>query len=51
MANEQTFKRSRQARSKGKASLFLVSQQNLNTFFDALDAIKIIKDRLEMRKL
>jgi hypothetical protein len=51
MANERTFKRSGQARSKGKALLFLVSQQNLNTFFDALDALKFIKDGLEMRKL
>jgi hypothetical protein len=44
MANERTLQHSRQAKSKGRALLFLVSQQNLNVFFGTVDALKIIKD-------
>jgi hypothetical protein len=51
MANERTLKCSGQAQSKGRALLFLVSQQNLNIFFGILDALKIIKDILEMKRL
>jgi len=51
MTNEWTLKCSGQAKFKGKALLFLVSQQNLNVFFGIVDALKIIKDILEMRRL
>jgi hypothetical protein len=40
-----------QARSKGRALLFLVSKQNLNPPIGAFGALKIVKNRLELRKL
>ncbi len=52
MADEQTLKkRLGQAGSKGRAPLFLVSQQNLNTYSWRIWRTKFFKNGLETRKL
>jgi hypothetical protein len=40
-----------QAKSKGKAPLFLVSKQNLTLFIDTFKALKFVKNGIELRKL